>query len=50
MKKEIKIVEEAVGIWVVFQGAEWVIKFYDAKGKIQAKQFVQDYFGLGQVA
>ena len=50
MKKEIRIVEEGKGVWVVYRGAEWLIKFYDEKGKQQAQWFVQDYFGLAQVA
>ena len=50
MKKEIRIVEEGVGVWVVYKGQEWIIKFYDEKGKKQAQFFVQDYFGIGEVA
>lgn len=50
MGKEIRIVEVAAGEYAVFKGAEWIIKFYDAKGKKQAQQFVQDYFGIGEVA
>ena len=50
MGKEIRIVEEGVGVWVVYKGQEWIIKFYDEKGKKQAQQFVQDYFGLKEVA
>jgi len=50
MKKEIRIVEEGVGVWVVYKGQEWLIKFYDEKGKQQAQWFVQDYFGLKEVA
>jgi hypothetical protein len=50
MGKEIRIVEEGVGVWVVYKGQEWIIKFYDAKGKKQAQFFVQDYFGIGKVA
>ena len=46
MGKEIRIVEEAAGVWVVYKGAEWLIKFYDEKGKKQAVAWVQDYFGL----
>ena len=50
MEKEIRIVEEGVGVWVVYKGQEWIIKFYDEKGKKQAQFFVQDYFGIGEVA
>jgi hypothetical protein len=42
MGKEIRIVEEGVGVWVVYKGAEWIMKFYDEKGKKQAQFFVQD--------
>ena len=50
MKKEIKIVEIEVGVYAVFKGEEKIIQFYDEKGKKQAQWFVQDYFGLKEVA
>jgi hypothetical protein len=50
MRKEIRIVQEGVGVWVVYKGQEWIIKFYDEKGKKQAQWFVQDYFGIKEVA
>jgi hypothetical protein len=50
MKKEIRIVQEGFGVWVVYKGQEWIIKFYDEKGKKQAQWFVQDYFGIKEVA
>ena len=45
MAKEIRIVEEGIGIWCVEIDGVVRIKFYDEKGKQQAKWFVQDYKG-----
>jgi hypothetical protein len=50
MKKVIRIVEQGVGIWCVEVDGQVIIKFYDEKGKKQAQWFVQDYFGIKEVA
>jgi hypothetical protein len=42
----VRFVEEGKGVWVVYEGEKWVMKFYDQKGYEWGKRFIEAWYGV----